>query len=102
MAFFNKRTSPADKFTTAEVAFLISFADSGGVTTWHSESSLTTITGSGANWTLSRTPAVNSLQLVLNDAYLIPGSDYTLSGANITLINGNTVPAGAVLYALYQ
>jgi hypothetical protein len=54
------------------------------------------VNGSGINFTLLKAPTQWSV-IIGNRTRLYPNIDYTISGANITMINGNTFNAGDIL-----
>jgi len=69
--------------------------------TWHVETPTGVIDGANVTFTLSTTPASNSLLLYLNGAYQTAGGvDYTLSGTTITFVDAPK--AGSILIAQYQ
>jgi hypothetical protein len=62
-----------------------------------------TVNGSNTVFTLANAPSpAASLVLVLNTAVQTAGSDYSLSGASITFINGVVPQTGATLRAWYR
>lgn len=61
------------------------------------------VSGSGTSFILAQTPLVGSEHIYANGQRLTPGAgnDYTISGKNITIINGNNYSTGTIL-ADYQ
>lgn len=73
MAFYTRKQRPADKFTTAEVAFLITLADGGG-------GALTFLTATGTVDDSNKTFTFLSLPGVI----VINGTSYQQTGGAIT------------------
>lgn len=76
-------------------------AISGGVGTEAQEEPTGTVNGANTAFTLANTPVNNaSVKLYLNGIFLRQGTDYTISGANITM---TTAPAtGQILDCVYR
>lgn len=69
--------------------------------TWKQETPTGTVNGSNVSFTLSATPASNSLALYVNGQFQASGGvDYTLSGAGITFVSAPLT--GSILTAIYQ
>lgn len=75
----------------------------GSTLAWQTETPAGTVNGTNATFTLSFTPAANSLDLYWNGVRLssIQG-DYTISGATITIASANIPLSGDTLEAKYQ
>jgi len=76
----------------------VTYSSSG--TTPYQETPSGLVNSSNTTYTLTHTPATNTLHFYINSVLQIPGTDYTLSGSTITTTTAPTT--GATLWASYS